>query len=124
LHRCNSFIENPSALKKPQAKLKKMHNLGHKNNNPPKEPQPQRVEEVVRALKNGLDEYLEVHQTELDKLTAQLKDMRRNSRLGVLYDLDKVSYHSVGGVLRKNKTLHVCREVRDFLFRHNQISKN
>uniref|UniRef100_A0A8C7EMK3 Rho family-interacting cell polarization regulator 2 n=1 Tax=Neovison vison TaxID=452646 RepID=A0A8C7EMK3_NEOVI len=79
--RCNSFIENPSALKKPQAKLKKMHNLGHKNNNLPKEPQPQRVEEVVRALKNGLDEYLEVHQTELDKLTAQLKDMRRNSRL-------------------------------------------
>ncbi|EPY83131.1 hypothetical protein CB1_000595057 [Camelus ferus] len=94
--RCNSFIENPSALKKPQAKLKKMHNLGHKNNSPPKEPQPKRVEEVYRALKNGLDEYLEVHQTELDKLTAQLKDMRRNSRLvgtlqsGVLYDLDKV----------------------------------
>nr|XP_003823254.3 rho family-interacting cell polarization regulator 2 isoform X1 [Pan paniscus] len=87
--RCNSFIENSSALKKPQAKLKKMHNLGHKNNNPPKEPQPKRVEEVYRALKNGLDEYLEVHQTELDKLTAQLKDMKRNSRLGVLYDLDK-----------------------------------
>ncbi|KAM9074447.1 rho family-interacting cell polarization regulator 2 isoform 4-T4 [Megaptera novaeangliae] len=86
---CNSFIENPSALKKPQAKLKKMHNLGHKNSSPPKEPQPKRVEEVYRALKNGLDEYLEVHQTELDKLTAQLKDMRRNSRLGVLYDLDK-----------------------------------
>ncbi|XP_023065502.1 rho family-interacting cell polarization regulator 2 isoform X3 [Piliocolobus tephrosceles] len=87
--RCNSFIENSSALKKPQAKLKKMHNLGHKNNNAPKEPQPKRVEEVYRALKNGLDEYLEVHQTELDKLTAQLKDMKRNSRLGVLYDLDK-----------------------------------
>ncbi|KAG8520368.1 Rho family-interacting cell polarization regulator 2 [Galemys pyrenaicus] len=86
---CNSFIENPSALKKPQTKLKKMHNLGHKNNNLPKEPQPQRVEEVYRALKNGLDEYLEVHQTELDKLTAQLKDMKRNSRLGVLYELDK-----------------------------------
>ncbi|XP_033617781.1 rho family-interacting cell polarization regulator 2 isoform X4 [Fukomys damarensis] len=87
--RCNSFIENSSALKKPQAKLKKMHNLGHKNNNHPKEPQPKRVDEVYRALKNGLDEYLEVHQTELDKLTAQLKDMKRNSRLGVLYDLDK-----------------------------------
>ncbi|XP_012588413.1 PREDICTED: protein FAM65B isoform X2 [Condylura cristata] len=87
--RCNSFIENSSALKKPQTKLKKMHNLGHKNNNLPKEPQPQRVEEVYRALKNGLDEYLEVHQTELDKLTAQLKDMKRNSRLGVLYELDK-----------------------------------
>lgn len=87
--RCNSFIENASALKKPQAKLKKMHNLGHKNTNTPKEPQPKRVEEVYRALKNGLDEYLEFHQTELDKLTAQLKDMKRNSRLGVLYDLDK-----------------------------------
>ncbi|XP_021070976.1 rho family-interacting cell polarization regulator 2 isoform X5 [Mus pahari] len=87
--RCNSFIENASALKKPQAKLKKMHNLGHKTNNTPKEPQPKRVEEVYRALKNGLDEYLEFHQTELDKLTAQLKDMKRNSRLGVLYDLDK-----------------------------------
>ncbi|XP_019399994.1 PREDICTED: protein FAM65B isoform X1 [Crocodylus porosus] len=87
--RCNSFIENSSALKKPQAKAKKMHNLGHKNSSMPKEPQPKRMEEVYRALKNGLDEYLEVHQTELDKLTTQLKDMKRNSRLGVLYDLDK-----------------------------------
>ncbi|XP_062343402.1 rho family-interacting cell polarization regulator 2 isoform X2 [Cinclus cinclus] len=87
--RCNSFIENSSALKKPQAKVKKMHNLGHKNSSTPKEPQPKRMEEVYRALKSGLDEYLEVHQTELDKLTTQLKDMKRNSRLGVLYDLDK-----------------------------------
>uniref|UniRef100_A0A8B9NKX5 Rho family-interacting cell polarization regulator 2 n=1 Tax=Accipiter nisus TaxID=211598 RepID=A0A8B9NKX5_9AVES len=87
--RCNSFIENSSALKKPQAKVKKMHNLGHKNSTTPKEPQPKRMEEVYRALKHGLDEYLEVHQTELDKLTTQLKDMKRNSRLGVLYDLDK-----------------------------------
>ncbi|KAM6086950.1 rho family-interacting cell polarization regulator 2 isoform 2-T2 [Chlamydotis macqueenii] len=87
--RCNSFIENSAGLKKPQAKVKKMHNLGHKNSTTPKEPQPKRMEEVYRALKNGLDEYLEVHQAELDKLTAQLKDMKRNSRLGVLYDLDK-----------------------------------
>ncbi|TNN61465.1 Protein FAM65B [Liparis tanakae] len=34
-------------------------------------------------------EYLEVHQTELDKLMCLMKDMKRNSRLGVLYDLDK-----------------------------------
>uniref|UniRef100_A0A8C5KKS8 Rho family-interacting cell polarization regulator 2 n=1 Tax=Jaculus jaculus TaxID=51337 RepID=A0A8C5KKS8_JACJA len=86
---CNSFIENASALKKPQAKLKKLHSLGHKSTSSPKEPQPRRVEEVYEALKNGLDEYLEFHQAELDKLTAQLKDMKRNSRLGVLYDLDK-----------------------------------
>ncbi|KAM4705659.1 rho family-interacting cell polarization regulator 2 [Rhinophrynus dorsalis] len=87
--RCNSFLGNASTPKKPQAKQKKMHNLGHKNNSTSKEPQPERVEEVYGALKNGLDEYLEVHQTELEKLTTQLKDMRRNSRLGVLYDLDK-----------------------------------
>ncbi|XP_006134062.3 rho family-interacting cell polarization regulator 2 isoform X1 [Pelodiscus sinensis] len=87
--RCNSFVENSSGLKKPQTKVKKAHNLGHKNSSASKEPQPKRMEEVYRALKNGLDEYLEVHQTELDKLTAQLKDMKRNSRLGVLYDLDK-----------------------------------
>ncbi|XP_062836710.1 rho family-interacting cell polarization regulator 2 isoform X2 [Anolis carolinensis] len=87
--RCNSFIENSSALKKPQAKVKKTHNLGHKSSSTSKEPQPERMEEVYKALKNGLDEYLEVHQTELDTLTAQLKDMKRNSRLGVLYDLDK-----------------------------------
>ncbi|XP_060630902.2 rho family-interacting cell polarization regulator 2 isoform X5 [Anolis sagrei] len=87
--RCNSFIENSSALKKPQTKVKKPHNLGHKSNSTSKEPQPERMEEVYKALKNGLDEYLEVHQTELDTLTAQLKDMKRNSRLGVLYELDK-----------------------------------
>ena len=29
-------------------------------------------------------EYLEFHQTELDKLTAQLKDMKRNSRLPLI----------------------------------------
>ncbi|XP_030068018.1 rho family-interacting cell polarization regulator 2 isoform X2 [Microcaecilia unicolor] len=86
--RCNSFLGNSATPKKPQTKLKKMHNLGHKNSTP-KQPQPERVEEVYGALKNGLDEYLEVHQKELDKLTTQLKDMKRNSRLGVLYDLDK-----------------------------------
>ncbi|XP_070603490.1 rho family-interacting cell polarization regulator 2 isoform X2 [Erythrolamprus reginae] len=87
--RCNSFIENSPALKKPQAKVKKAHHLGHKSNSSAKEPQPERLEEVYKALKNGLDEYLEVHQTKLDKLSTQLKDMKRNSRLGVLYELDK-----------------------------------
>ncbi|KAG8133380.1 hypothetical protein E2320_011174 [Naja naja] len=87
--KCNSFIENSPVLKKPQAKVKKAHHLGHKSNSSAKEPQPERMEEVYKALKNGLDEYLEVHQTELDKLSTQLKDMKRNSRLGVLYELDK-----------------------------------
>uniref|UniRef100_G3SWQ4 Rho family-interacting cell polarization regulator 2 n=1 Tax=Loxodonta africana TaxID=9785 RepID=G3SWQ4_LOXAF len=112
-HRCNSFIENTSAVKKPQAKLKKMHNLGHKSNSPPKEPQPQRVEEIYRALKNGLDEYLEVHQTELDKLTAQLKDMRRNSRLGVLYDLDKGIIGDLGNVDELYEAYCIQRRLQD-----------
>uniref|UniRef100_A0A672TKB4 Rho family-interacting cell polarization regulator 2 n=1 Tax=Strigops habroptila TaxID=2489341 RepID=A0A672TKB4_STRHB len=99
--RCNSFIENSSALKKPQAKVKKMHNLGHKNSTTPKEPQPKRMEEVYRALKSGLDEYLEVHQTELDKLTTQLKDMKRNSRLVRVTLL----YHQIKAVERYMRRL-------------------
>ncbi|XP_029104253.1 rho family-interacting cell polarization regulator 2 isoform X3 [Scleropages formosus] len=88
--RCNSFIGN-SVQKKPQAKLKKAHAAVHKSSSgsSSREPQPKRVEEVYNALKRGLDEYLEVHQVELDKLTSLMKDMKRNSRLGVLYDLDK-----------------------------------
>nr|XP_057902300.1 rho family-interacting cell polarization regulator 2 isoform X2 [Doryrhamphus excisus] len=88
--RCNSFMGNSAAQKKPQSKPKKPHLSGHKGgSSSSREPQPKRLEEVYNALKQGLDEYLEVHQTELEKLTSLMKDMKRNSRLGVLYDLDK-----------------------------------
>ncbi|XP_014885955.1 rho family-interacting cell polarization regulator 2 [Poecilia latipinna] len=87
--RCNSFIGNSAVPKKPQSKPKKPHLSGQKGSSSSREPQPKRLEEVYTALKQGLDEYLEVHQTELDKLTSLMKDMKRNSRLGVLYDLDK-----------------------------------
>ncbi|XP_038580434.1 rho family-interacting cell polarization regulator 2 isoform X3 [Micropterus salmoides] len=87
--RCNSFMGNSAVQKKPQSKPKKPHLSGHKGGSSSREPQPKRLEEVYTALKQGLDEYLEVHQTELDKLTSLMKDMKRNSRLGVLYDLDK-----------------------------------
>ncbi|XP_067913765.1 rho family-interacting cell polarization regulator 2 isoform X2 [Heterodontus francisci] len=87
--RCHSFIGNNGALKKPPGKLKKMNPSSYKNNCTPKDVQPKRMDEVYEALKKGLIEYLEMHQAELDKLTAQLRDMKRNSRLGVLYDLDK-----------------------------------
>ncbi|NXC22919.1 RIPR1 regulator, partial [Corythaeola cristata] len=33
--------------------------------------------------------YLEVHQLELEKLSTQIRESKRNSRLGFLYDLDK-----------------------------------
>ncbi|XP_075962156.1 rho family-interacting cell polarization regulator 2 isoform X1 [Anarhichas minor] len=87
--RCNSFMGNSAVQKKPQSKPKKPHPSGHKGGSSSREPQPKRLEEVYNALKQGLDEYLEVHQTELDKLMCLMKDMKRNSRLGVLYDIDK-----------------------------------
>ncbi|XP_017279210.1 rho family-interacting cell polarization regulator 2 isoform X1 [Kryptolebias marmoratus] len=87
--RCNSFMGNSAVQKKPQSKPKKTHLSGHKGASGSRDPQPKRLEEIYTALKQGLDEYLEVHQTELDKLTSLMKDMKRNSRLGVLYDLDK-----------------------------------
>ncbi|XP_061912564.1 rho family-interacting cell polarization regulator 2 isoform X6 [Entelurus aequoreus] len=87
--RCNSFMGNSVAQKKPQSKPKKPHLSGHKGGSSSREPQPKRLEEVYISLKQGLHEYLAVHQTELEKLTSLMKDMKRNSRLGVLYDLDK-----------------------------------
>ncbi|KAJ8415804.1 hypothetical protein AAFF_G00403610 [Aldrovandia affinis] len=87
--RCNSFIGNTLVLKKPLSKPKKPHLSGHKASSSSREPHPKRVEEVYGALKQGLVEYLEVHQVELDKVTSLMKDMKQNSRLGVLYDLDK-----------------------------------
>uniref|UniRef100_A0A3B3Y7E9 Rho family-interacting cell polarization regulator 2 n=1 Tax=Poecilia mexicana TaxID=48701 RepID=A0A3B3Y7E9_9TELE len=81
--RCNSFIGNSAVPKKPQSKPKKTHLSGQKGGSSSREPQPKRLEEVYTALKQGLDEYLEVHQTELDKLTSLMKDMKRNSRLQI-----------------------------------------
>ncbi|XP_043575015.1 rho family-interacting cell polarization regulator 2 isoform X2 [Chiloscyllium plagiosum] len=87
--RSHSFIANNGALRKPQGKLKKMNASSYKNNCTPKDVEPKRMEEVYKSLKIGLTEYLEVHNAELDKLTTQLKDMKHNSRLGVIYELDK-----------------------------------
>ncbi|KFO19991.1 Protein FAM65A [Fukomys damarensis] len=55
----------------------------------PKVPQPERLDLVYTALKQGLTAYLEVHQQEQEKLQGQIKESKRNSRLGFLYDLDK-----------------------------------
>ncbi|XP_043945889.1 RIPOR family member 3 isoform X5 [Protopterus annectens] len=63
-------------------------------------PQPQQVEKIVRALRRGLNEYLELRQIELDFLTSQQKDTKRNSRLAFLYDLDKQT-RSIERYIRK-----------------------
>ncbi|XP_072270251.1 RIPOR family member 3 isoform X2 [Pyxicephalus adspersus] len=53
------------------------------------DPHPHQVKKIFEALRKGLNEYLEEHQTQLDFLAGQQKDMKRNSRLGFFYDLDK-----------------------------------
>lgn len=56
---------------------------------PTKTPQPERLDEVYAALRRGLQSYLQVHQLELDSLGQQIRENKRNGRLGSLYELDK-----------------------------------
>ncbi|KAM6177227.1 rho family-interacting cell polarization regulator 1 isoform 1-T1 [Erethizon dorsatum] len=68
------------------SRVSRMFAVGHPA---PKVPQPERLDLVYTALKRGLTAYLEVHQQEQEKLQGQIKESKRNSRLGFLYDLDK-----------------------------------
>ncbi|XP_040892166.1 rho family-interacting cell polarization regulator 1-like, partial [Toxotes jaculatrix] len=56
---------------------------------PTKTPQPERLDEVYAALRRGLQSYLQVHQLELESLGQQIRENKRNGRLGSLYELDK-----------------------------------
>ncbi|KAM6927302.1 RIPOR family member 3 [Xenentodon cancila] len=51
--------------------------------------QPEQVDRVFLALSRGLKEYLESHQAEMDFLSSQQRETKRNSRLAFLYDLEK-----------------------------------
>ncbi|XP_030636137.1 RIPOR family member 3 [Chanos chanos] len=51
--------------------------------------QPEQVDRIFQALRKGLKEYLEGHQLELDFLSSQQRDTKRNSRLAFFYDLEK-----------------------------------
>uniref|UniRef100_A0A674B1C2 RIPOR family member 3 n=1 Tax=Salmo trutta TaxID=8032 RepID=A0A674B1C2_SALTR len=51
--------------------------------------QPEQVDRIFQALRKGLKEYLDGHQTEMDFLSSQQRDTKRNSRLAFLYDLEK-----------------------------------
>ncbi|KAM8945309.1 RIPOR family member 3 isoform 2-T2 [Pelodytes ibericus] len=53
------------------------------------DPHPHQVKKIFDALRKGLNEYLEEHQTQLEFLASQQKDIKRNSRLAYFYDLDK-----------------------------------
>ncbi|XP_045149711.1 rho family-interacting cell polarization regulator 1 isoform X2 [Echinops telfairi] len=78
----------PGPPRKPPAlsRVSRMFSVAHPA---PKVPQPERLDQVYAALKRGLTAYLEVHQQEQEKLQGQIRESKRNSRLGFLYDLDK-----------------------------------
>ncbi|CAL8263721.1 unnamed protein product [Merluccius merluccius] len=83
-----SVFTAPGLTRKP-SRASRMFTMSTKSNVPPKIPQPERLDEVYESLKKGLESYLQVHQIELDSLSRQMKESKRNSRLGFLYELDK-----------------------------------
>ncbi|CAL8358898.1 unnamed protein product [Lota lota] len=83
-----SVFTAPGLTRKP-SRASRMFTMSTKSNTPPKTPQPERLDEVYESLKKGLQSYLQVHQIELDSLSRQMKESKRNSRLGFLYELDK-----------------------------------
>ncbi|XP_037395998.1 rho family-interacting cell polarization regulator 1 isoform X3 [Pygocentrus nattereri] len=87
-YRSLSVFSTPACARKTRSRASRMFTLSTKSP-PPKVPQPERLDEVYEALKRGLQSYLQVHQMELDSLNRQMKESKRNSRLGFLYELDK-----------------------------------
>ncbi|KAF0884187.1 RIPR1 regulator, partial [Crocuta crocuta] len=72
----------PGPPRKPPAlsRVSRMFSVAHPA---PKVPQPERLDLVYAALKQGLTAYLEVHQQEQEKLQGQIRESKRNSRLGL-----------------------------------------
>ncbi|KAL2094118.1 hypothetical protein ACEWY4_011430 [Coilia grayii] len=87
-YRSLAVFSTPGCTRKASHRGSRMFTLSAKSL-PPKVPQPERLDEVYEALKRGLQSYLHVHQMELDSLSRQMKESKRNSRLGFLYELDK-----------------------------------
>ncbi|XP_062402666.1 rho family-interacting cell polarization regulator 1 isoform X2 [Sardina pilchardus] len=87
-YRSLAVFSTPGCTRKASNRGSRMFTLSAKSV-PPKVPQPERLDEVYEALKRGLQSYLHVHQMELDSLSRQMKESKRNSRLGFLYELDK-----------------------------------
>ncbi|KAJ1081638.1 hypothetical protein NDU88_001816 [Pleurodeles waltl] len=81
-------VRTHTGSQKSASRVSRMFSMSHKSPSP-KVPQPERLDEVYEALKKGLGAYLDVHQLELDKLSTQIRESKRNSRLGFVYDLDK-----------------------------------
>ncbi|XP_061577575.1 rho family-interacting cell polarization regulator 1 isoform X2 [Cololabis saira] len=85
----NFSVFSTPGLSRRSSRASRMFTMPTKSNSPPKVPQPERLDQVYEALKKGLESHLQVHQMDLDSFSRQIKDSKRNSRLGFLYDLDK-----------------------------------
>ncbi|CAI5665832.1 unnamed protein product [Oreochromis niloticus] len=85
----NLVVFSTPGLSRKPSRASRLFTMSIKANPPPKVPQPERLDEVYEALKKGLQSYLQVHQMDLETLTRQIKESKRNSRLGFLYELDK-----------------------------------
>ncbi|XP_069383941.1 rho family-interacting cell polarization regulator 1 isoform X10 [Paralichthys olivaceus] len=83
-----SVFSTPGLGRKP-SRASRMFTMSTKSNPLPKVPQPERLDQVYEALRKGLQSYLQVYQMDLDNLSRQMKESKRNSRLGFLYELDK-----------------------------------
>ncbi|KAG8012283.1 Rho family-interacting cell polarization regulator 1 [Nibea albiflora] len=77
-----SVFSTPGLNRKP-SRASRMFTMSTKSNPPPKVPQPERLDQVYEALKKGLQSYLQVYQMDLDNLSKQMKESKRNSRLQV-----------------------------------------
>ncbi|XP_061544658.1 RIPOR family member 3 isoform X2 [Phycodurus eques] len=51
--------------------------------------QPEDVDRIFQALRKGLKEHVQHHQTEMDFLSSRQRETKRNSRLAFQYDLEK-----------------------------------
>ncbi|KAM9808076.1 rho family-interacting cell polarization regulator 1 [Neosynchiropus ocellatus] len=83
-----SVFSTPGLSRRP-SRASRMFTVSQRSNPLSKVPQPERLDEVYAALRRGLQSYLQVHQMDLDNLSRQMKESKRNSRLGFLYELDK-----------------------------------
>ncbi|NXU69795.1 RIPR1 regulator, partial [Horornis vulcanius] len=89
----------PTVSRKTGSRVSRMFSMSHKSP-PPKVPQPNRLDEVYEALKKGLTAYLEVHQLELEKLSTQIRESKRNSRLVMLLTPSPLLFQQVKSIER------------------------
>uniref|UniRef100_A0A8C4R7W1 RHO family interacting cell polarization regulator 2 n=1 Tax=Eptatretus burgeri TaxID=7764 RepID=A0A8C4R7W1_EPTBU len=80
------LLTNPGSFTAP---VRRGQSLGGRYMTTPRMPQPTRFEEIHASVKFGLGECLELNQNDLENLQSQMNGIRRDSRLGFCYELDK-----------------------------------